>query len=183
MTDARLCDHGPVGWIAPEVIPVDEPFAGGERAMLDGLLDYNRAALLARCAGLGGVDLARRSVPPSTLSLLGLVRHLADVERAWFRRRFAGLDLPRVYGTDEQSDAAFDDTDPAQAEHDYQRLLDEQQAARDAVAALPLDHTYEHPRYGTMSLRWAYLHMIEEYAGHMAHAALLRECIDGVRGD
>jgi hypothetical protein len=164
----------PMSWIAPEVTPVDEPFVGDERAMLAGLLDYNRATLLSRCAGLGGVDLARRSIPPSTLSLLGLVRHLTDVERTWFRRRFAGLVLPDGYQTDERREAAFDDTDPGQAEADYQR---------DAVADLPLEHTYDHPRYGMMSLRWAYLHMIEEYAGHMAHAALLRECIDGRRGD
>ncbi len=173
----------PMSWIAPEVTPVDEPFVGDERAMLAGLLDYNRATLLSRCAGLGGVDLARRSIPPSTLSLLGLVRHLTDVERTWFRQRFAGLDLPNAYRTDEQPEAAFDDTDPGQAEADYQRLLAEQQAARDAVADLPLEHTYDHPRYGVMSLRWAYLHMIEEYAGHMAHAALLGECIDGRRAD
>jgi uncharacterized damage-inducible protein DinB len=170
-------------WTAPDVTPANEPFVGDERAMLDGLLDYNRATLLSRCAGLNGDDLARRSIPPSTLSLLGLVRHLTDVERAWFRRRFAGMDLPSTYATDERPDAAFDDTDPDRAERDYRRLLDEQQLAREAVASLPLDHAYDHPTYGVMSLRWAYLHMIDEYAGHMAHAALLRECIDGRRED
>ena len=169
-----------VPWTAPEVTPVDEPFVGDERAMLEGLLDFNRVVLLMRCAGLTGKDLARRSVPPSTLSLLGLVRHLTDVERQWWRRRFAGEAIPRLYATDANPDAAFDDADGEQAQADYARLLIEQQAARDAVADLPLDGTYEHSRYGPMSLRWAYLHMISEYSGHVAHAALLREAIDGV---
>lgn len=172
-----------MSWTAPEVTPIDEPFAGDERAMLEGLLDYNRAALLSRCAGLGGADLARRSVPPSTMSLLGLVRHLTDVERAWFRRRFAGQDIPNVYATDDRPDAAFDDTEPDRAERDCRRLIEEQRAAREAVAGLPLEHRYGHARYGVMSLRWGYLHLITEYSGHLAHAALLRECIDGLRGD
>jgi hypothetical protein len=166
-------------WVAPEVTPVDEPFTGDERAMLAGLLDYNRAGLLQRCSGLTGAQLARRSVPPSTLSLLGLVRHLADVERNWFRRRVAGQDVSLVYATGERPDAAFDDVDPAAAEAGWHGLLAEQQAAREAVAGLPLEYEFTHARYGRMALRWLYLHMIGEYAGHMAHATLLRECIDG----
>jgi len=161
------------------VAPTDEPFTGDERSMLDGLLDYYRAAVLARCAGLGGSDLARRSLPPSTMSLLGIIRHLTDVERHWFRRRFAGERLPGAYATDADPDASFNNIGNDNAESDYADLLTEQQAARNAVAAMRLDHVYEHPRYGAMSLRWVYLHMIGEYAGHAAHAALLREAIDG----
>jgi uncharacterized damage-inducible protein DinB len=167
-------------WTAPDVTPVDEPFVGDERAMLEGLLEFNRATLLLRCAGLTGGQLARRSLPPSTMSLLGLVRHLAEVERNWLRRRFAGEALPRLYATDDNPDAAFDGADAERAEVEYAALLAEQQAARDAIAQLPLDHTFAHPRFGPMSLRWLYLHMIGEYAGHVAHAALLREAIDGV---
>lgn len=85
-----------------------------------------------------------------------------------------------MHATDTNPDAAFDEADGDHAEADYARLLVEQRAAREAVATLPLDHTFEHPRYGPMSLRWAYLHMISEYSGHVAHAALLREAIDGV---
>jgi hypothetical protein len=167
-------------WTAPDVTAVDEPFVGDERAMLEGLLDFNRAMLLVRSAGLTGRDLARRSLPPSTMSLLGLIRHLTDVERQWLRRRFAGETIALVYATDANPDAGFDEADGEQAELDYARLLIEQQAARDAAATLPLDRAYEHSRYGPMSLRWAYLHMIIEYAGHLAHAALLGEAIDGV---
>jgi Protein of unknown function (DUF664) len=167
-------------WTAPVVTPVDEPFVGDERAMLEGLLDFNRATLLARCAGLTGEDLARRSLPPSTMSLLGLIRHLADVERNWWRRRFAGEEIRPLYATDENPDASFDDADGDRAAADYAALLTEQRAARAAVAHLPLEHIYPHARLGPMSLRWAHLHMISEYAGHVAHAALLREAIDGV---
>jgi hypothetical protein len=167
-------------WTAPEVAPTDEPFTGDERAMLDGLLNYYRATVLARCVGLGGAELARRSLPTSTMSLLGIIRHLSDVERHWFRKRFADEGLPSAYATDADPDASFNDADGDNAETDYAGLLAEQQAARSAVAVLPLDHVYQHPRYGAMSLRWLYLHMIAEYAGHAAHAALLREAIDGV---
>jgi hypothetical protein len=169
-----------VTWTAPEVAPIDEPFTGDERSMLDGMLNHYRAAVLARCAGLGGSDLARRSLPPSTMSLLGIIRHLTDVERHWFRRRFAGERLPSAYATDADPDASFNNVDGDNAESDYADLVEEQQAARNVLAALPLHHLYEHPRYGAMSLRWLYLHMIGEYAGHAAHAALLREAIDGV---
>jgi Protein of unknown function (DUF664) len=169
-----------VTWTAPQVAPTDEPFTGDERAMLDGMLNYYRAAVLARCAGLDGSDLARRSLPPSTMSLLGILRHLTDVERHWFRNRFAGHQLHSAHATDADPDASFNNADGNNADTDYADLLGEQEAARDAVAALPLEHVYEHPRYGPMSLRWVYLHMIGEYAGHAAHAALLREAIDGV---
>jgi hypothetical protein len=159
---------------------MDEPFTGDERAMLDGLLNYYRGAVLARCAGLAGSDLARRSLPPSTMSLLGIIRHLTDVERHWFRKRFAGEMLPSAYTTDADPDASFNDANGDNAENDYADLLKEQNAAREAVAELALEHVYSHPRYGDMSLRWVYLHMIGECAGHAAHAALLREAIDGV---
>jgi hypothetical protein len=162
------------------VVPTDEPFTGDERDMLEGLLNHYREAVLARCTGLAGSELARRSLPPSTLSLLGIIRHLTDVERHWFRRRFAGYLLPSVYATDADPDASFNDAHGDNAERDYGALLREQKAAREAVATLAWEHIYQHPRNGDMSLRWVYLHMIGEYAGHAAHAALLREAIDGV---
>jgi hypothetical protein len=119
------------------------------------------------------------------MSLLGIIRHLTDVERHWFRRRFASNLLPSVYATDADPDASFNDAHGDNAESDYGDLLREQNAAREAVATLALEHIYQHhiyqhPRYGDMTLRWVYLHMIGEYAGHTAHAALLREAIDGV---
>lgn len=169
-------------WIAPQVERVDEPFAGDERATLEGYLDYGRSSLLLKCAGLTGQQLALRACPPSTLSLLGLVRHVTEVERNWFRRRFASQVVENVYARPDRSEAAFDDMDPAYAERDWTALVDEQAEARRAVAGLPLDHEFHSDRYGTMTLRWAYVHMITEYAQHNGHADLLRERLDGVTG-
>jgi hypothetical protein len=92
-------------WIAPEVTRIDEPFTGPERGILDGFLDWHRSTLLWKCAGLTGQQLALASVPPSNLSLPGLVRHMADVERAWFRIAFCGEPLPRLH---EYEDVAFE---------------------------------------------------------------------------
>jgi hypothetical protein len=85
-----------VRWTAPDVTRIDEPFTGPERGILDGFLDWHRSTLLWKCAGLTGEQLALTSVPPSNLSLLGIVRHMADMERAWFRIRFRGEPLPRL---------------------------------------------------------------------------------------
>ena len=79
-----------VSWTAPDVTRIDEPFTGSERGILDGFLDWHRSTLLWKCAGLTGEQLALAPVPPSNLSLLGIVRHMADMERAWFRIRFRG---------------------------------------------------------------------------------------------
>jgi Protein of unknown function (DUF664) len=168
-----------MAWTAPDYPPRDEPFTGGERRMLDGFLDSYRASLLTRCSGLTRAQLTQRAVPPSIMSLLGLVRHLTDVERTWFRTRFGGERLDNVYAPPGQPDAAFAAADGALAERDLARLAAEQQAARHAVAALPLDTIFVSERWGQLSLRWAYSHMIAEYAGHCGHADLIRERIDG----
>ena len=89
-----VADHGAMTWIAPAVTRVHEPVVADERATLDGLLEWHRATLLGKCAGLTGEQLAGHPVPPSGLSLLGLIRHLAETERAWFRRRAAGQPVP-----------------------------------------------------------------------------------------
>lgn len=166
-------------WKAPEVTPVDEPSDGDERLMLEGFLDRERTGLLMRCAGLGGDQLAQRAVPPSNLSLLGLIRHLTDVERKWFRRRFAGEVVKAAYVASGDLDPHFDLVDPATAPDDYAALLDEWRVCRQVVADMTLDQTYSHQRFGTMTLRWLYLHMTREYAGHCGHADFLRERIDG----
>ncbi|MGA8112650.1 MAG: DinB family protein [Actinocatenispora sp.] len=167
-------------WTAPEVERSDEPLVADELTMLTGWLEWHRGTLLHKCAGLTGEQLAQWSVPPSNLSLLGLVRHMADVERAWFRSRFGGEDVPALFpGEDEVFEAA----DAAHAEEDFARFTAECAAARVAVEGAGLDETFEHHKHGTMSLRWVYVHMIEEYARHNGHADLLRERIDGVTGD
>jgi hypothetical protein len=162
---------------------VDEPQVGDEWTMLTGRLERNRTNLLYRCGGLTGEQMALRSVPPSTLSLLGLVRHVADAERAWFRTRFAGEPVTWIHKRPDAPDASFDEVDPARAEVDYAALVSEWAACRQAVAGASLDDTFDTDRWGKLSLRWAFGHMIEEYARHCGHADLLRERIDGVTGD
>jgi uncharacterized damage-inducible protein DinB len=169
-------------WIAPKISRITEPYTGDERAMLEGWLDWHRATLVNKCAGLTGEQLAERSVPPSTLSLLGLVRHMTYVERAWFRIRAAGEPLEPLFVTPDDPDADLNDTDPARAEEEVRAFIAEWDLVRHAVADLDLDHVFVH-KQGKRSLRWVYLHMIEEYARHNGHADLLRERIDGVTGD
>jgi hypothetical protein len=162
----------------------DPPYVADERTMLDSWLDFHRATLLWKCDGLTGEQLALRSVEPSTLSLLGLVRHMTEVERSWFRERIAGEDVADIYYREEAPDADLDELDPAQAEEALAAFRAEVEACRAATAGLDLDHVVDYPRRKTdLSLRWVYLHMIEEYARHNGHADLLRERIDGVIGD
>jgi uncharacterized damage-inducible protein DinB len=144
--------------------------------MLRAFLDWHRATLLHKCAGLTGEQLAERTVPPSDLSLLGLIRHMTRVERAWFRQRFADEPVEDAYGRDEAWK-----TDPTRAAADYARYTEECRLADEAAANAPLDATFTH-NGETMSLRLIYLHMIEEYARHIGHADLLRERTDGVTG-
>jgi len=171
-----------VTWIAPYVERIDEPFTADERATLDGYLDYGRSSLLLKCAGLTGEQLVLQPCPPSTLSLLALVRHITDVERNWFRRRFAGEDVAPAYARPLRQEAAFNEADAACAERDWTALVSEQEQARRAIANLPLDTVFHSDRYGPMTLRWAYIHMITEYAQRNGHADLLREKIDGTTG-
>jgi uncharacterized damage-inducible protein DinB len=150
--------------------------------MLRGLLDWHRSTLLFKCAGLSGEQLAQASVGQSNLSLLGLIRHLAKVERIWFRRRFLGERIDMLYSTPGWKDADFEDIDPARAEADYARLLAEQEAARQAVSGASLDATFVDSDGGEISLRLVFIHMIAEYARHNGHADLVRQGVDGVTG-
>jgi uncharacterized damage-inducible protein DinB len=171
------------GWEAPE--RTDPPLVAGERAMLDAWLDYHRDTLLMKCAGLTDAQLAQRSCPPSTLSLLGLVRHMSEVERGWFRRCLEGADAPPIYYSDDDPDGDFDNAWPETADGALGVFTAEVEAARAAAARHGLEDLGETARDGReeVSLRWIYLHMIEEYARHNGHADLLRERIDGATGD
>jgi uncharacterized damage-inducible protein DinB len=158
--------------------------AAGERAMLEAFLDRHRRTLLVKCAGLTGEQLATRATPPSTLSLLGLVRHLADVERNWFQRVLDGRAVPGIFWTDAAPDGDFDDVDPARAAEDLATFHAEIAAGREIAARHELDDVGRLRRTGgEVSLRWIYMHLIEEYARHNGHADLLREAIDGVTGE
>jgi hypothetical protein len=170
-------------WTAPAARRRPEPSTGAERAMLQGWLDWHRQTLVSKCTGLTADRLREPSVPPSNLTLLGLVRHMTEVERAWFTLRAAGrTGAGPVYISDDNIDGDFDDLATADAEADFAAYLAELAASDRAVADLPLDHEFTH-RDKTFSLRWAYHHMIEEYARHNGHADLLRERLDGTTGD
>jgi uncharacterized damage-inducible protein DinB len=168
-------------WPAPG--RTDPPFGDAERVALERWLDYHRATLLTKCAGLDGEQLARRAVPPSSLSLLGLVRHMAEVERGWFRRALDGQGVPHIFSTSDRPDDDLHATDPARADDDLAVFEAEVAAAREVASRHALDDTGISRRGGRVDLRWIYLHMIEEYARHNGHADLLRESIDGATGD
>lgn len=174
----------------PEFSPatgrVDPPFVADERAMLEAWLDFHRSTLLVKCEGLDDAQLRARSVPPSSLSLLGLVRHMAEVERSWFRRTLLDEDVPPLYYSDDNEDGDFDDVDTADVAADVATFHAEQKSSRAVAAQHPdLNAIAARKRRGVhdVSLRWIYVHMIEEYARHNGHADLLRETIDGRTGD
>nr|WP_253668013.1 DinB family protein [Streptoalloteichus tenebrarius] len=151
--------------------------------MLRGYLDFHRATLAAKCEGLSDDDLRRRSMPPSTLSLLGLVRHMAEVERTWFRRVINKEDVPLVWSEDGDYQVAYDDTGATRAEAFGAWEAEIEHARRIEREAESLDVTGRHPRTGEeLSLRMVMLHLIEEYARHNGHADFLREGIDGTVG-
>ncbi|WP_405149232.1 DinB family protein [Sphaerisporangium sp. NBC_01403] len=166
-------------WTAPEITRTGGSLVAGEREMLEGYLAWHRSTFLLKCAGLTAEQLALRAAPPSGLSLLGLIRHLAKVERTWFRQRFAGEPVEPLHA--ERRDADFDDLDPARAAEEYALLVEEMRLADDAAAGASLDDTFTF-RDEVYSLRMVYLHMIGEYARHNGHADMVRERVDGVTG-
>lgn len=156
-----------------------------ERTMLEGWLDYHRATLAMKCAGLTDSQLREASVPPSEFTLLGLVRHLAENERGWFREVLAGEELPPIYGTEEDPDGEFHVTEEDTWEEARTTWETEIEAARANAAKLGLDGLSAGVGKAgkPFTLRWIYTHMIEEYARHNGHADLVRERIDGATGE
>ncbi|QNG55531.1 DinB family protein [Pseudonocardia petroleophila] len=164
------------------------PRAGDERTTLVEALRAQRLTLELKCAGLDAEAMARRSVPPSTMSLLGLVRHLAEVERLTFRVLMAGRDAPRLFTSETDRDGDFDGAvpDPGVVARAWEAWRAEVDFATRFVDAAPgLDVTADDPGNlhgsggGPMSLREVLVEMITEYARHMGHVDLLRERIDG----
>ena len=159
------------------------PTTGGEREILTAFLDWHRATFELKCAGLAAERLSERAVPPSGLSLHGLVRHLAGVERWWLRRQFAGEEVPIPYYADGDPDQDFVrlDGDVGAA---FELWRSERNRSRVIVAEAPsLDTTCRSLVTGEeISLRYILVHLIAEYARHNGHADLLRERIDGTTG-
>jgi uncharacterized damage-inducible protein DinB len=165
----------------------DPPGEASELVTLLGYLDWYRKTLELKCSGLDAEALARRSVEPSKMSLLGLVRHMSDVERGWFRWFMAGEDVPDRFSSPEDRDGDWDGAkpDPAVVDEAWQAWREEVAFAERFVAAAPsLEITGQRDDKwrGKLSLRWVLNHMIEEYARHIGHADLIRERIDGAVG-
>jgi uncharacterized damage-inducible protein DinB len=193
-TDERQPDESdPTRWTASKqyadmwVDPDDDPRDTGaaltdERSTILEYLRAYRTTMEMKCSGLDAEQLARRSVPPSTMSLLGLIRHMADVERHWFRRVMAGSDAPWRFTTEANRDEDWDGAvaDPAVVTEAWQAWREEV-----AFAEAFVDETDDLAREGRMrdgkpiQLREVLVHMLEEYARHCGHADLLRERVDG----
>jgi uncharacterized damage-inducible protein DinB len=175
-------------WTTPEADPRRHGSPSGELATYRQYLSNYRLTLRMKCEGLDADQLAARSVPPSTLSLLGLVRHLAEVERFWFQEVILGRDdLPDLYSSTEDRDGDFDGAspDPALVRDAFASWDAEMAAADDWLDGLDeteLGREAHHPREGPVAIRDIIVHLVEEYARHAGHADLLREAIDGRTG-
>lgn len=168
-------------WTAPEVTRRTGATDAAEREMLEGFLNFQRDTFALKIQGLTGEQLATRPFASSSMSLLGLIRHLAKVERTWFRQRFDGQNLDPLYDPALGKDADFDAIDAASAADDHASLAEQQRLADETAATGSLDDTFTLDGQ-VYSLRLVYNHLIAEYARHNGHADLIREHIDGVTG-
>ncbi|MBO0853382.1 MAG: DinB family protein [Nocardia sp.] len=160
------------------------PLNADERTTVEGWLDFHRTTLAIKCEGLDDELAARAAVPPSTLTLTGLVQHMAEVERNWFGRVFAGEALSPIYDPQADPDGPDGGFDLAQGTGLRDALTTwqaEVARARERCAPRALTDTGRFMNQD-VTLRWIYLHMIEEYARHNGHADLLREALDGATG-
>lgn len=160
------------------------PMNSDERTTLEAWLDFQRQTLLLKCDGLDDAQLRTASVPPSPLTLQGLVQHLGEVERNWFRRIVGRENAPPIYSASaggDGHDGGFELTDDVPFDTAVQTWQQEIAAGRSHCAKTALEDICSFMGTG-VSLRWIYLHMIGEYARHNGHADLIRERIDGAAG-
>jgi uncharacterized damage-inducible protein DinB len=171
-------------WTAPSIDRRNPPAEGDERTLLNAFLEFHRETLLWKCSGLTGDQLALRPVPTSAMSLLGLVRHMTDVERYWFRDVTGSEDVTSRYWGQPDRDSDFDDISATDAERDFVAYLEEMELCRAIQGVTDLDAVVVDRGNGDRnSFRWVMVHMIEEYARHNGHADLFREAIDGAVGE
>jgi uncharacterized damage-inducible protein DinB len=163
----------------------EPPYAGDERATLVGFLDFQRATLEWKCDGLSDDQLRRRPIPTSAMSLVGLVRHLTEVEQHWFHVSLDGQTPSLHYwhhGPDgSDTDWEVEDADVAASFHLWREEVD--RARRIVADSDTHDRSFDDANDGRVTLRWILTHMIEEYARHNGHADLMREAIDGAVGE
>jgi hypothetical protein len=170
--------------MASQVTRPEAPLVADERVALAAWLDYHRATLRQKCEGLTGTQLVQRSVPPSGLSLLGLVRHMTSVEWWWFEHIFAAGPMPEPIPSDVDPDADFQILVPEHAEAELVAFDRQCAHSRTIESGAPsLNAMTRSAERRPRDLRWVMVHMIEEYARHNGHADLLRECVDGIVGD
>jgi uncharacterized damage-inducible protein DinB len=161
-------------------LPAAKAFGEDEHSVLVGYLAYHRAVLGRKAEGVTDEQARRSACPPSALTLLGLIRHMTDVERWWFRRVHRAEDVPALFEDDEEWQVPAEATiaDALAAYWDEIAVID-----RHLTTASMDDRNEGGPEPGQHTLRRAVVHMIEEYARHCGHADLLREAIDGTTGD
>ena len=181
MTDAPVPKHYSPKWSTDT--RTNPAAVGDERETLTSFLDWHRATFELKCTGIPPERLSERTIPPSSLSLHGLARHLAGAERWWFRIQFAGEDVPMLYYSDDDPDQDFEDLD-GDIEEAFDVWRAECRRSREIVAAAAsLEQTGTRRSTGEpFTLRWLIVHLIAEYARHNGHADLLRERIDGATG-
>lgn len=162
----------------------DPPFTAPEREMLEAWLDWHRTTLLLKCEGLDDAGRKARPVETSNLSLHGLVRHMAEVERNWFERVLGRDDVPPIWYDRSIPDSELVPLDDADWAADLARWQEQCDTSRANAARHELDDRGARPSNPgeEFSLRWIYVHMIEEYARHNGHADLIREMVDGAVG-
>jgi hypothetical protein len=166
------------------ITPVERigiPKNDGEREVDWGALNFFRATIIMKCAGLSDEQLCTRAVPPSTLSLMGILRHLADVEVYWFAYVFAGLEGNYAYDPDEVGDD-FNKVTESPGEKVAETFLDRVAQSNRITAGVSFDTLSTRTDEGSINLRFIVVHLVEEYARHCGHADLLREVLDGATG-
>ncbi|GIF13667.1 DinB family protein [Actinoplanes teichomyceticus] len=184
MTSQRVVGHGGM-WARPEQDPRTNGTPVGELETIREYLSNYRRTLAMKCEDLSPEQLAARSVPPSTMSLLGLVRHMAKVEHLWFQATLRGSDMPAPFWSADRRDVDFDGATPdAAVVREAFVTWEAQVAGADRVldGLTDLGAMVALPKGGESSVRDILIHLIEEYARHCGHADLLRECIDGRTG-
>ena len=179
---ADVCIHPLAAAIIATVQYLEIPRDADERTTLTAFLDWQRETLARKCEGVDEAGLKRQAAPPSNLTLLGLVRHMAEVERGWFRRTVAGEEVPDIYSPDGEGDLDFTDLDSVPVDVAFDNWHEECRRSRDIAAAHELDDVGIQRTGRRVSLRWVLIHMVEEYSRHNGHADLLRESVDGATG-
>ena len=162
--------------------PKDEVATADEKTTLIAFLGHQRRFLERKATGITDEQARTATCPPSNLTMLGLVRHLSDVERGWAKRGFAGQDAPPLYYNDERPEGDFDQLEDMTMAEALDVFWQEVSDAEEIYRTHDLEEVEHHSR-SFYSLRWILVHLIEEYARHLGHADLIRQAIDGQTGE